>query len=106
MINSAVEFLLYTEAVGGSNPSSPISFTSKEMKPIESNEELLFRFTKRVIELQSKLEGLQPQYDEYMKCKRDLTRLEGSIQVVKYLSLGELPKDGNHDGMKNHDPNK
>ena len=76
------------------------------MKPIESNEELLFRFTKRVIELQSKLEELQPQYDEYMKYKRDLTRLEGSIQVVKYLSLGELPKDGNHDGMKNHDPNK
>ena len=25
-INSAVEFLVYTEAVGGSNPSSPISF--------------------------------------------------------------------------------
>ena len=76
------------------------------MKKIESHEELLFRFTKRVIELQSKLEELQPQYDEYMKYKRDLARLEGSIQVVKYLSLGELPRDGNHDGMKDHDPNK
>ena len=76
------------------------------MKPIESHEQLLQRFTERVIELKSKLEKLQPQYDEYMKCKRDLTRLEGSIQVVKYISLGELPKDGNHDGMKNHNPNK
>ena len=76
------------------------------MKKIESHEELLFRFTKRVIELQGKLEELQPQYDEYMKYKRDLARLEGSIQVVKYLSLGELPRDGNHDGMKDHDPNK
>ena len=76
------------------------------MKKIESHEDLLQRFTKRTIELQVKLEELQPQYDEYMKYKRDLARLEGSIQVVKYLSLGELPKDGNHDGMKDHDPNK
>jgi len=76
------------------------------MKPIESHEQLLQRFTKRTIELQVKLEELQPQYDEYMKCKKDLARLEGSLQVIKYLSLGELPKDGNHDGMKNHDPNK
>ena len=104
--NSAVEFLVYTEAVGGSNPSSPISFTPKEMKKIESREQLLQRFAKRIIELRSKLEELQSSYDEYIKIERDLVRLEGSIQVVKYISLRELPKDGNHDGMKDHDPNK
>jgi len=76
------------------------------MKPIESNEQLLQRFTKRTIELQGKLEELRPAYEEYIKCERSIARLEGSIQVVKYITLGELPKDGNHDGMKDHNPNK
>jgi len=80
--------------------------TIKDMKPIESHEQLLQRFTKRIIELRSKLEELQSSYDEYTKIERDLVRLEGSIQVVKYISLGELPNDGNHDGMKDHNPNK
>ena len=76
------------------------------MKHIESHEQLLQRFTKRIIELQGKLNDLQDAYDQYVKTKEDLKRLEGSIQVVNYLSLGELPRDGNHDGMHDHNPNK
>jgi len=76
------------------------------MKPTESPEQLLQRFTKRTIELQAKLSDLQDSYDEYIKIQGDLKRLEGSIQVVNYIAHGQLPNDGNHDGMKDHNPNK
>jgi hypothetical protein len=76
------------------------------MKPIESPEQLLQRFTKRTIELQGKLNKLQDAYDEYVKTEADIKRLEGSIQVINYIAYGQLPNDGNHDGMQNHDPNK
>ena len=76
------------------------------MKPIETPEQLLQRFTKRTIELQAKLSSLQDSYEEYLKTQADLKRLEGSIQVINYIAFGELPRDGNHDGMKDHDPNK
>ena len=36
--------------------------------------------------------------------KKDLTRLEGSLQAIEYLAYGKLPGDGNHDGMKDHKP--
>jgi hypothetical protein len=76
------------------------------MKPIENNTQLLERFTKRSMQLSKQLSELEPQYQEYLKIKRDLERLEGSVQVVKYLEYGILPNDGNHDGMQNHRPNK
>jgi len=76
------------------------------MKQVESNVQLLERFTKRTMELSKKLVELQPAYDEYLKVQKDLQRLEGSMQVVSYLEYGVLPKDGNHDGMKDHRPNK
>lgn len=76
------------------------------MKPIENNTQLLERFTKRSMQLSKQLSKLEPQYQEYLKIKRDLERLEGSVQVVKYLEYGILPNDGNHDGMQNHRPNK
>ena len=76
------------------------------MKPIESPEQLLQRFTKRTVELRGKLSKLQGAYEEYVKTEGDLKRLEGSIQVVNYIAYGQLPKDGNHDGMKDHNPNK
>ena len=76
------------------------------MKPIENNTQLLERFTKRSMQLSNRLVELQPAYDEYLKIQRDLERLEGSVQVVKYLEYGILPNDGNHNGMQNHRPNK
>jgi hypothetical protein len=76
------------------------------MKQVESNVQLLERFTKRTMQLSKRLVELQPAYEEYIKIQKDLERLEGSMQVITYLEYGVLPKDGNHDGMKDHDPNK
>jgi len=76
------------------------------MKPIESPEQLLQRFTKRTIELQNKLISLQDSYEEYLKVQADIKRLEGALQTVEYIYHGHLPSDGNHEGMHNHDPNK
>ena len=56
------------------------------------------------MQLQAKLAELQSAYDEYIKIKNDLLRLEGSEQAVRYIAFGELPNDGNHGGMKNHKP--
>lgn len=81
-------------------------YTIKDMKSIESPEQLLQRFTKRTIELQGKLNKLQDAYEEYLKTEADIKRLEGSIQVINYIVYGQLPNDGNHDGMQNHNPNK
>lgn len=76
------------------------------MKLTETNTQLLERFTKRSMQLSKRLVELEEQYQEYLKVKRDLERLEGSIQVVEYLEYGFLPSDGNHDGMSHHKPQK
>jgi len=74
------------------------------MKPTESNEQLIERFTKRIDQLSFRLEELEKPYKEYLKIKTDLDRLQGSLQVAEYLAYGKLPHDGNHNGMKNHKP--
>lgn len=76
------------------------------MKPTESSEQLIQRFTKRTIQLSQKKQELQAAYDEYVKLERDLTRLEGSMQAIEYIAYGKLPGDGNHGGMKDHKPVK
>ena len=78
----------------------------KGMKPTESSEQLIQRFTKRTIQLSQKKQELQAAYDEYVKLERDLTRLEGSMQAIEYIAYGKLPEDGNHGGMKDHRPVK
>ena len=62
-------------------------------KPTENLEQLTERFTKR-------LKQINP------KDKERVSYLQGCIDVVEYLATGKLPNDGNHDGMKPHDPNK
>lgn len=74
------------------------------MKPTESNEQLIERFTKRIDQLSFRLEELEEPYKEYVKIKTDLDRLRGSLQVAEYLAYGKLPHDGNHNGMMNHKP--
>ena len=78
----------------------------KGMKPTESSEQLIQRFTKRTIQLSQKKQELQAAYDEYVKLERDLTRLEGSMQAIEYVDYCKLTGDGNHGGMKDHNPNK
>ena len=74
------------------------------MKPVESYEQLIERFTKRTAQLTARADELYDAYSEYVKIQEDLARLQGSLQAVEYLAYGKLPGDGNHDGMKNHEP--
>ena len=76
------------------------------MKQTENYEQLLERFYKRTTQLEDRQVELEDAYQEYMKLDRDLDRLQGSIQAVEYLAYGKLPHDGNHGGMKDHDPVK
>ena len=76
------------------------------MKTVESSEQLIQRFTKRTIQLSQRKQELQAAYDEYVKLERDLTRLEGSMQAIEYVAYGKMPGDGNHEGMKDHNPHK
>ena len=78
----------------------------KGMKTVESSEQLIQRFTKRTIQLSQRKQELQAAYDEYVKLERDLTRLEGSMQAIEYVAYGKMPGDGNHGGMKDHNPHK
>lgn len=75
-----------------------------KIKPVENNEQLIERFTKRTAQLIEKKELLQEAYDEYIKIERDLTRLEGSLQAIEYVAFGKMPGDGNHDKFKDHSP--
>ena len=61
------------------------------MKTTESYEQLLKRFTKRITQVDS-------------EDKERISYLKGCIDTVEYLMTGKLPRDGNHDGMKDHKP--
>ena len=74
------------------------------MKQTENYEQLLARFTKRIVQLDKRQLELEDAHLEYIKLDRDLDRLQGSIQAVEYLAYGKLPHDGNHNGMADHEP--
>ena len=79
------------------------------MKKTESYDQLLNRFQKRVPELQERLREIREEeipnlLDEERKVELDLSRVEGSLQCIEYLAYGRLPHDGNHGGMKDHQP--
>ena len=61
------------------------------MKTTESYEQLLKRFTKRITQVDP-------------EDKERVAYLKGCIDTVDYLMTGKLPRDGNHDGMKDHKP--
>ena len=61
------------------------------MKKTESYEQLLKRFTKRISQVDP-------------EDKERVSYLKGCIDPVQYLMTGKLPRDGNHDGMKDHQP--
>ena len=74
------------------------------MKQTESYEQLLYRFTKRVNQLEEEQASLESAHRRWIQLEKQLERLEGSIQAIEYCAFGKLPKDGNHNGMKNHAP--
>ena len=71
------------------------------MKPTENYEQLLARFTKRIEQISSKNPSTTEEYD---KVNGQLHYLRGCKETIEYLMTGQLPNDGNHDGMKNHKP--
>jgi len=71
------------------------------MKETENYEQLLERFTKRIAQINSK-KASTPQ--EMEKINEQLHYLRGCKETIEYLMTGQLPNDGNHDGMKNHKP--
>ncbi len=74
------------------------------MKPTENYEQLLARFTKRVAQLEAEQTKLDDSYEKWVKLNDQLNYLQGCLDTVQYLMTGKLPNDGNHDGMKNHQP--
>ena len=72
------------------------------MKPTENYEQLLERFTKRIVQINAKFPV--PNTVEAEKIKEQLDYLRGCKDTIEYLMTGKLPNDGNHDGMKNHKP--
>ena len=71
------------------------------MKPTENLEQLFERFTKRMKQIS---EQVPTNTVEAEKQKSQLDYLRGCKDTVDYLMTGKLPRDGNHDGMKDHKP--
>ena len=66
------------------------------MKPTENLDQLLERFTKRITQIEAKVQS--------DKTIEQLHYLRGCKDTIIYLQTGKLPNDGNHDGMKDHKP--
>ena len=71
------------------------------MKQTENLEQLFERFTKRMNQIS---EQIPMNTVEAEKQKSQLDYLRGCKDTVDYLLTGKLPRDGNHDGMKDHKP--
>jgi|TARA_B100000073_G_scaffold163171_1_gene135008 hypothetical protein len=71
------------------------------MKQTENYEQLLERFTKRSKQI---AEQIPMNTVEAEKQKEQLDYLRGCKDTIEYLMTGRLPRDGNHDGMKDHKP--
>ena len=74
------------------------------MKPTENYEQLMTRFTKRLDQVLSKRDTLVEQSEEWLNVDAQVHYLRGCKDTVEYLMTGQLPKDGNHNGMKSHKP--
>ena len=74
------------------------------MKQTETYEQLITRFTKRLDQVLSKRDTLVEQPEEWLRVDAQVHYLRGCKDTVEYLMTGQLPKDGNHDGMKSHKP--
>ena len=74
-----------------------------KMKPTENYEQLLERFTKRIVQIKG-MKTTTPV--ELEKVTEQLHYLRGCKETIEYLMTGKLPNDGNHDGMAHHKPVK
>ena len=73
------------------------------MKPTENYEQLLERFTKRIKQISAQTPANTVEAD---KITGQLNYLRGCKETIEYLMTGQLPNDGNHDGMQHHKPRR
>ena len=73
------------------------------MKQTENYEQLLERFTKRIVQIKEQTPVNTVEAD---KISGQLHYLRGCKETIEYLMTGQLPNDGNHDGMAHHKPVK
>jgi hypothetical protein len=73
------------------------------MKQTENYEQLLERFTKRIKQISAQTPSNIVEAD---KISGQLHYLRGCKETIEYLMTGQLPNDGNHDGMAHHKPVK
>ena len=71
------------------------------MKTTETYEQLLERFTKRIKQISAQTPANTVESE---KISGQLHYLRGCKETIEYLMTGQLPNDGNHDGMKHHTP--
>ena len=62
--------------------------------------------SKRTTQLETKQSELQEGTEEWSKLSDQLHYLRGCKETIEYLMTGQLPNDGNHDGMKHHKPHR
>ena len=73
------------------------------MKTTENYEQLLERFTKRIKQISAQTPSNTVEAD---KISGQLHYLRGCKETIEYLMTGQLPNDGNHDGMQHHKPRR
>jgi hypothetical protein len=73
------------------------------MKTTETYEQLLERFTKRIKQISAQTPANTVEAD---KITGQLNYLRGCKETIEYLMTGQLPNDGNHDGMQHHKPRR
>ena len=74
------------------------------MKKTEDYDQLLVRFNKRKEQLTKEQETFREAHEKWVHLDERLSYLLGCIDTITYLQTGKMPSDGNHDGMKDHEP--
>ena len=74
------------------------------MKKTESYEQLSERFSKRTRQVLSRRDNLTEGCPAWHDHNEQYHYLKGCSDTITYLMTGKLPRDGNHDGMKDHSP--
>ena len=74
------------------------------MKKTENYDQLLVRFNKRKEQLTKEQETFREAHEKWVHLDEGLSYLLGCIDTITYLQTGKMPSDGNHDGMKDHQP--
>ena len=73
-------------------------------KKTEDYDQLLVRFNKRKDQLTKEQETFREAHEKWVHLDERLSYLLGCIDTITYLQTGKMPSDGNHDGMKDHQP--